>query len=97
MDGARAELYIDTGDGQRNTSIYDALKAKESDIATSYEGELIWQDLPGRRGCRICVQYHDYGLNDEEHWDEIAHFLAENIRQLMKVFKPLLDAIMKDY
>jgi len=96
MDGARAELYIDTGDGQRNTSIYDALKAKESDLATSFVGELIWQDLPGRRGRRICVQYHDYGLNDEEHWDEIAHFLADNIRQLMKVFKPLLDAIMKD-
>lgn len=96
MDGARAELYIDTGDEQRNTNIFEALKSKESDIAVFFAGELDWQDLPGKRACRICTQYHDYGLNDEEHWDEIAHFLADNIRLLMKVFKPLLDAIIKN-
>lgn len=95
MDGARAELYIDTGDEQRNMNIYNALKANGNDIFTSITGELLWQDLPGKRAYRICVQYHDYGLNDEDHWDEIAHFLADNISALMKVFKPLLEAIMK--
>ena len=65
MDGARAELYIDTGDEQRNTSIYDKLKSKETDIDSTFAGTLIWQDLPGKRARRICVQYHDYGLNNE--------------------------------
>jgi len=94
MDGARAELYIDTGDNMRNMSIYDALKSQESEIAATFPGELIWQDLPGKRACRICAQYHDYGLNHEEHWNEIIDWLADNLATLIKIFKPLLDGIM---
>lgn len=96
MDGARAELYIDTGDEQRNTSIYEKLKSEEIDINSSFPGELIWQSLPGKRACRICVQYHNFGLNNEEHWDEIIDWLSDNIAALIKVFKPLLDAGMNN-
>ena len=96
MDGARAELYIDTGDEQRNTSIYEKLKSKESDINSSFSGELIWQELPGKRACKICTQYHDFGLNNVEHWDEIINWLADNMSALIKTFKPLLDVIMKN-
>ncbi|MGI6176345.1 MAG: DUF4268 domain-containing protein [Christensenellales bacterium] len=49
MDGARAELYIDTGDDMRNMSIYDALKSQESEISSAFPGELIWQELPGKK------------------------------------------------
>ncbi|NLV50810.1 MAG: DUF4268 domain-containing protein [Clostridiales bacterium] len=55
----------------------------------------MWQDLPGKRACRICVQYHNYGLNNEEQWDNIIDWLSSNIAALIKVFKPLLDVIMK--
>jgi len=95
IDGARAELYIDTGDEQRNASIFDKLRSKENYINSSFPGELIWQDLSGKRACRICVQYYEFGLNNEEYWDEIINWLADNIAALIKVFKPMLDAIMK--
>lgn len=95
MDRARAELYIDTGDEKRNTDIYNALKSKEPEIADTFPDELVWQELPGKRACRVSVQYHDYGLNDEEHWNEIIDFFAEKLSALMKVFKPLINAIMK--
>jgi hypothetical protein len=95
MDGARAELYIDTGDEKRNTIIYEKLKFKKNDFDSSFSGELIWQDLPGKRACRICVQYHDFGLNNEEHWDEIIDWLSDSIESLLRTFKPLLETIMK--
>lgn len=95
MKGARAELYIDTGNEQKNTNIYGALKAKENEIVSTFPDTLIWQDLPGKRAYRIFVEYYNYGLNDEEHWDEIANFLANGIMKLLKAFKPLLDVIMK--
>lgn len=95
IDGARAEIYIDTGNEQRNFSIYNKLKAKANDINASFPGELIWQDLPGKRACRISVQYNDYGLNNEEYWDEIINWLSDNIAALIEVLKPLLDEIMK--
>jgi len=96
MDGARAELYIDTGDELRNTIIFQKLKSKENEINSSFSNELIWQDLPGKRACRICVQYNSFGLNDVEHWDEIIDWLADNISTLIKIFKPLLDVTMKN-
>ena len=95
MDGARAEIYIDTGDEHRNTSIYEKLKSKGNDIDSSFSGPLIWQDLPGKRACRISVKYNDFGLLNEEHWDDIIDWLSNNIAILMKVFKHHLDAIMK--
>lgn len=96
MDGARAELYIDTGDEQRNKSIFHKLKSKEEEINSSFQGNLIWQELPGKRACRISIQYDDYGLNNEENWDEIIEWLANNVATLMNVFKPSLDVIMKE-
>ncbi|MGI6176344.1 MAG: DUF4268 domain-containing protein [Christensenellales bacterium] len=56
---------------------------------------LFGKNSPEKRACRICIQYHDYGLNHEEHWNEIIDWLADNLAALIKIFKPLLDGIMK--
>lgn len=93
--GARAEIYINTGNMQRNTDIYNTLKSKRDEANGFFERELIWQDLPGTHANRICVEYSDYGLYDEEHWGEIAEFLADNMAMLIKVFRPLLDSAVK--
>ena len=95
MGGARAELYIETGDEQRNTNIYNKLKAQENEIANMIPDELVWQDLPGKKASRISIQYTDYGLKDEEHWDKIIDFLATNLLTLTNTFKPLLDRVIK--
>lgn len=95
MGEARAELYIDTGDEQRNTTVFEKLKDKQAEIERAFPGELIWQALPGKRACRICVKYQTHGLNDEEYWDEIINFFADNLAELIRVFKPLLDKMLK--
>jgi len=95
MNGARAEIYIDTGDEQRNTKIYEKLRSKEHDIDPAFSEALVWQDLPGKRAYKICIEYHDYGLKNEEHWDEIIDWLASNMAALINAFRPLLDDIMK--
>lgn len=92
IDGARAELYINTGDEKRNDSIYHDLKARQNEIEIAFGGGLDWQELPGKKACRISVHFHDYGLNDEDHWDEIINFLADNLLRLITVFKPMLDS-----
>jgi hypothetical protein len=95
MDGARAELYINMSDEKRNKSIYLELEAKRNEIDNVFDGELDWQELPGKRACRISVHFQKSGLINEEHWDEPINFLADNIAKLMAVFKPLLDTIIK--
>lgn len=95
MDSARAELYIDTGDKEKNKAIFLELKAKESEIKNLFEAPLVWQELPEKRASRISLRFDDYGLKDEEHWDEIIEFLANSLTALIKTFKPLLDTISK--
>lgn len=95
MDGARAELYIDTGNELRNKKIFEELKFKENDITSPIAKKMIWQDLPGKRACRICVEYNDHGLNNEDHWEDINEWLANNIAELINIFKPLIDDLLK--
>lgn len=93
LSGARAEIYIDTGDDQRNTDIYEKLKSHKNQVDSKISEKLIWQDLPGKRAYRICLQYNDFGLKNQDHWDEIIAWLSNNLKVLIQVFKPLIDKI----
>ena len=79
MDGARAELYIDTGDKVKNKSIFHELKAKQNEIEGLICQALDWRELPEKNASCISIYYHDYGLNHEDHWDDIIAFLGDSI------------------
>lgn len=96
MNGARAELYIDTGDEKRNENIYHGLEEKKNEIENMFGGALDWQELFGKKACRISIHFNDYGLNDEENWDKIIDFLSDSILKLITALKPQLDAILKN-
>lgn len=95
MDGARAELVIATSDKAKNKSIFQTLKMHQSEVEASIETKLDWRELPEKNSSCISIHYKAFGLNNEEHWDEIIAFLADSIAALMRVFKPLLDDILK--
>jgi hypothetical protein len=94
-DCARAELSLQTADRNRNKSIYRELIYKKDEIENAFGASLDWQELPDKKACRICVHFSDYGLTDEEHWDEIITFLADNLAKLITVFKIPLDTVVK--
>jgi len=94
-NGAQAELWIGTADRNRNKDLFHKLIAKKHDIESKFGGKLDWQELPDKIGCRICVHFHSYGLYNEEHWDEVISFLADNLAKLITVFKIPLDAAVK--
>ena len=93
-DEARAEIYLDA-DKNRNKSIFHALYAKKEELEKSFGGSLDWQELPDKKPCRICVHYKGYNWRDEEYWEEIINFLAENMTKLVRVFQPVLDELDK--
>jgi hypothetical protein len=94
-DGARAELLINSSDKDRNKKIFNELKEKKTEVETLFEGKLDWQELPDKKACRICVHYNEYGLEDEEHWNEIIDFLADSMARLISAIKPFLDDAVK--
>ena len=90
-DGARAELYIDTGDKEYNKWLFHELTENMHDIEKMFGPSLDWREMPEKNVSCISVHYYNYGLDDEDHWDVIAEFLADSLSQLIKVLGPLID------
>jgi len=97
MDGARAELGIDTGDKDRNKEIFNRLKVHADSSDKPILKKLNWNEIPDKRLCVISIHYNKYGLNDEEHWGEIIESLADNLAEMIKAFKPMLESIIKGF
>jgi hypothetical protein len=76
----RTELYIDNGDGDANLALFEALRAHQNEIEASFGEPLSWEDLPGKRACRIAV----YGIGDvaetDKHDDYITWFIESGTR-----------------
>ena len=92
-NSARIELYIDTGDRDRNKQIYDQLYGKRQEIESDFGEKLEWQRLDDKRACRIAKTVENKGLWDVDDWpamqgkmiDAMIRFekaLSKHIQQL---------------
>lgn len=79
-ESCRIEAYINSGNQERNKSIFDALYAQKDIIEEQYGGHLIWQRLDDNVTCRI---YEDRKLS----------FIKEDERS--KIFKFFCDATIR--
>jgi len=68
---ARSELYIDYGDAAANDALFEQLAERKDQIESIYGGELIWEELVGRRACRIA----DYSEGDVSNGDEFDRYV----------------------
>lgn len=89
------ELYIDTGDKERNEEIYSSLKADQTAIESEL-GDVVWQQLPERRACRIKVAKpiddHIEGLSAMQQ-QSLIEWAVEQMNDLRAVFEPRLQAL----
>ena len=95
MDDAQVYLWIATADRDKNKRIFHELENQKVGIEEAFGRELNWLELPKLKACGVSVRFQNYGLTDEEHWNEIILFLADNLTKLINVFKVPLDAAVK--
>jgi Domain of unknown function (DUF4268) len=77
----RHELYIDAGDAVENTRIFDQLHARRHEIETAYGRSLSWEDLPGRKACRVADYKDGCSITEEGRYDEyVAWFIDAGTR-----------------
>lgn len=76
----RSELYIDTGDGAQNLSIFEQLLEKKDEIEVAFGEPLSWEELPGRRACRIAVYGEGDAANTDDHERYIDWFFDTGVR-----------------
>lgn len=93
-DAANVELYIDTGNYDRNKAFFDALYADKDAIEQEFRAPLDWQRLDERRACRVVFPIVGQGgLNDPESWPDIQETMIEAFIKLDRTFRPRLKRI----
>ena len=93
---ARAEIYIDQGDQEKNKTLFDALKAREQEIAANYGSPLEWERLDDKRASRIAI-YRD-GMIDspDSELEEIRKWHIENLLKIKQVFTPEIQQVLRE-
>jgi hypothetical protein len=94
--GTAVELYIDRGKGteEENKFIFQQLASAKEDVEQVFRGKLDWQQLEGKRACRIRKQFTSGGYrDDEEKWVETHQAMVDAMIRLEKALKPRIKAI----
>lgn len=76
----RTELYIDTGAGDVNALVFAELKNRQPEIEAAFGEALSWEDLPGKRACRVAAYAPGSVTETESHDDYIAWFMDAGTR-----------------
>ena len=79
----RAELYIST---PRAKSYFRLLQQQRAEIERDLGYELIWDELPEGRDCRIHVGLKSTDPEDERDWPRQHEWLAAKLNQFHKIF-----------
>lgn len=83
---ARAEIYIDLRDQDKNKALFDALKAREHEITSKYGSPLEWERLDDKRASRIAI-YRDGMIEaSDSELEEIRQWHIENLLKIKEVF-----------
>ena len=92
----KVEVYITTGDRERNKEIFDRLHAQKSEIE-SITGPLDWERMDDKKDSRIAL-YRDNMevlqlLEDEEKLEETLRWSVENARKFKEAFSPHIQSL----
>jgi hypothetical protein len=72
----KSELYIDTGDGDQNLGVFNALLAQREALESAYGRTLEFEELPGRRACRI-AEYADGDVSETEQHQQYIGWMID--------------------
>jgi hypothetical protein len=81
----RAEVYIDAGDRETNLRVLTALKADAAAITAELAETLQWDELEGRRACRIGCETPADPLDADKREHHLA-WAIDHMRKFKRVF-----------
>lgn len=76
-DRLRHELYIDTGDSDRNLEIFGKLRGQQAELEHAYGRPLTWEELPTRRACRIADYKAGCKITEEGRFEEFIDWFVD--------------------
>lgn len=88
----RVELYIYRGTPAANLELFHRLFREKDSIEAQIGSSLSWEELAGKRACRIAL-YRDGGVQNEDRHDEYVAWLVDGLQKFREVFnREMLDS-----
>lgn len=87
---ARIEIYIGRPDRDENKAIFDELEAHRTEIEEAFGGELSWQRLGQKVGCRIAAFANEGSPKDESTWDKLHAEMIDLMVRLEAALSPYI-------
>lgn len=87
----RCEVYIDVGDADANTRLFNALKEHRSDIESQIGHPLTWDPIDGKRACRISSSIPG-SIHDDDKEPLLDWIEAEHLR-FRDTFRPIIQLL----
>ena len=85
------EIYIDTGDKEKNEELFDFLFQKKQQLEDEFSQPLEWEKLEAKRACRIAA-YTDGSIDDEsEHLESVKHFAIDHLLKMKEIFPKVIQ------
>lgn len=75
------------GGAKKSNAAFEALLKKKAEIEARFGGELNWDDLPGREGCRISKSVPGGWKSPETDWVELQDRLIDGLIRLEDALK----------
>jgi hypothetical protein len=85
----RAEAYIDTGDEESTSEIFNNLLENRAVIEAAVGEPLEWDLMEGKQAARISVYFgDDIRVREEKRWPEARAWLIESLGKMRAAFDP---------
>lgn len=92
--GARIELYIDRGQSdEENLATLRKLQRHKDRIEEEFGHPIEWQDLPGKRACRIGYRFGKGGWAEPDSWPRLQREMVETMIRFEKALRPHIGAL----
>ena len=92
-DDAQVELYIDDHDEVTNKARFEYFNGHADDINAKFGEGLIWEELHGKRACRVKCELQGGWRSDRAEWKGMQQNMVEAMIKLESVFRPYITSM----
>jgi len=80
--GCRSELYFGHPDPAVNLARWQQLHDHRDEIVTAFDGDLVFDELPNNKGCRIEARLTGPKIADRQRWPEVIQWMLDTQTRL---------------
>lgn len=80
--GCRSELFFGNPGPAVNLARWQVLNERRVEITESFGDELIFDDLPNNKGCRIEARLYGPKIGDRESWSRVIEWMVDSQQRL---------------